>query len=101
MRGLCVAGIQLLVEHVRNTKGDAGVAAMLAETQLGKWRATALHYAADAAAEQHAQPDAAAEEEEDAWVYQWDDNKTGKKYWVNELTGEGKWLVPSPVKQRR
>jgi len=42
-----------------------------------------------------------ADAEDDGWVYQWNCKETGKKFWVNELTGDGKWLDPSPVKKRR
>jgi hypothetical protein len=48
---LLAAGIKLMVEHVRATQGDAGLAAILNEVQIGKQNSTALHFAADAAAD--------------------------------------------------
>ena len=44
-------GIQLLVEHTRRTQGESAIRGMLSETQHGKLRSTALHYAADSAAD--------------------------------------------------
>lgn len=44
-------GIHILIDYVRSTKGDAAVAAMIAEVQMGKLKSSALHYAADHAAD--------------------------------------------------
>jgi hypothetical protein len=40
-----------MVDHVRATEGEAGLAAMLLAVQTARPHSTALHFAADAAAD--------------------------------------------------